>query len=148
MNSPYPESPGYRRGSSTSKQAAEKIGGAAGSLRARILELVRGAPEGLSTEGIAESIGIEFHIAHPRVAELHTSGFIRNSGRTQRNRTTGKLNSIWEAVENPVRRQSRKSRNHELESLLRDILTSFEREPLRWGGYIDRITHILNKKGQ
>lgn len=94
---PRVEAPPFVHGSETSRQAAVAIRPAAGTLRARVLAAIEGAPEGLTDEEGCERTGMNPSTWRPRRGELLTGGFIRNTGRTRKS-ASGREMTVWAAA--------------------------------------------------
>lgn len=90
-----PEHPPYVAGSSTSAAAADRIEPVAGSLRGRVLELIRTAGP-ITDQQIAERLRMDPSTARPRRVELQRVGLVRQQG-TARTRA-GREAALWVAV--------------------------------------------------
>jgi hypothetical protein len=91
------EAPPYVNQSDTSRQAAQAIAPAAGTLRARVLAAIEAAPGGLTDEEGCLLTGMNPSTWRPRRGELEKGGFIRDSGRTRKS-TAGRDMVVWVAT--------------------------------------------------
>lgn len=72
----YPRAPGFKE-PTTSRDAAERIGPAAKSLRDHVLVVLRAAwPAGLTADEVAARMGKSVLSVRPRLSELRTAGQI------------------------------------------------------------------------
>jgi predicted transcriptional regulator len=74
------EGVGYRD-TDTSSAAAEDITPKAPKIRAAVLECLRASPVPLSTEDIAQRIGVIYASVQPRLSELRNDCLVLDSGR-------------------------------------------------------------------
>src|SRR5688572_4931786 len=81
----YPDAPGYQRGSDTSEAAARAFKVTAATLRGRVLETYLNAHGGLTCNEASERCEIPLINCRPRVAELHTNGFLEDTGERRTN---------------------------------------------------------------
>ena len=87
---------GYRN-TDTSSAAAEEITPKAPKIRASVLECLRASDVPLSTEEIAQRIGVIYASVQPRLSELRNDALVVDSG--ERGVTQyGKSCILWEAV--------------------------------------------------
>jgi predicted transcriptional regulator len=95
----YPDEPGHR-GVDTSIEAAKAIVNAAGRLQRMALFAIREmGPRGLTSQELADRIGVDFASIQPRTSELRRLGLIDDSGLRRPNRN-GKRAIVWIAVSN------------------------------------------------
>jgi hypothetical protein len=77
----YPQAPGYVKGSDTSREAAEAFKEPAHTIANRVLaEYIKAHPAGLTSNEVADRLGLTLINVRPRCAELHTGGFLTDSG--------------------------------------------------------------------
>ncbi len=91
-----PERPPAQRHSPTSVAAGERIEPKAGTLRARVLDAIRGAVDGLTDEEGQKLTGINPNTYRPRRVELWEAGWIVHRNRT-RKVTSGNDAVVWYA---------------------------------------------------
>lgn len=90
--------PPYQRHSETSKDAAHRIEPDAGTLRARVLAVLRAQPHaGLTDQEMQTMLCMDPSTQRPRRVELVIEGFVRDSGRT-RGTKSGRRATVWEVV--------------------------------------------------
>lgn len=89
----YPSRPGHK-GGETSRAAAVAIAPRAPSLRARVMDLLKAHPGGLTADECAERLGVTVLACRPRLSELHNSGFIKDTGHTRPN-ASGVRAAVW-----------------------------------------------------
>ena len=80
----YPHHPGFR-GPSTSREAAIKMKSRSGTLREKVLELLRDNPSGLTVHEAAAMAEVTVPAIQPRFSELVDMGKIKPSGERRRN---------------------------------------------------------------
>ena len=83
---PYPDSPGFKTGS-TSKEAAKAVAPGAGAVRERVFEAIAASGGGLTADEAAAIVGRKPAYVRPRVTELYRAGRIKPSGERRRNST-------------------------------------------------------------
>jgi hypothetical protein len=93
---PYGGELPYAKDSSTSRIAAQQEAGKAPSLRQRVYEALKDEPT--CDEVLGQRLGVKHHSACARRCENVKLGLVRDSGRTMRSPTSGKLVTIWEVV--------------------------------------------------
>jgi predicted ArsR family transcriptional regulator len=86
--------PPYQPHSATSKDAADSMAGKTGSLRARVLDLLK--VEALTDEEIATRLNLAGNTARPRRIELVSGGLVIQSG--TRKTASGRTAAVWSAV--------------------------------------------------
>lgn len=85
------------RGSVTSAAAADSLDGAAlNALQRRVLEFLRGRPEGATDEEIIRGTGLNPSTARPRRIELARRGLVVEAG--TRRTSSGRNASVWRCV--------------------------------------------------
>lgn len=67
-------------GTATSKAAADRIAPKAGTMRARVLEAIRLAPNGLTRAEVVARVGIKENSVNGRCSELLGAGLVREDG--------------------------------------------------------------------
>ena len=83
----------------TSRQAAERIVGAAGTLRRQVYEFIRDRGEhGATDEEIATGLGMNPSTVRPRRGEAQEAGLIVDSGLTRKT-ASGRAAIVWRASE-------------------------------------------------
>lgn len=93
----YPDAPGHR-GVDTSVAAAEKIASIAGPLRRMVYRVVHEAgAAGITTDEIADALGMPRYSVQPRTTELKYDRRIRDSGRRRPN-VSGCNAIVWVAA--------------------------------------------------
>jgi hypothetical protein len=91
---------GYRN-TDTSAQAADRVESRAGTLRASVLDVLRGASAPLSPDAVADILREDKLSIRPRFTELKDAGKIRDSG--LRGKTDlGRPCILWEVVIGPA----------------------------------------------
>lgn len=90
----YPQQPGYRRRSKTSKGAAESVKDRAPTLRDRVLWLLKTSEPGHTADECAMLLGETVLSIRPRLSELKRLGKIYDSGITRPN-ISGVQASVW-----------------------------------------------------
>ena len=91
----YPVTPGYVPHSPTSREAAERIEPVAGTMRAKVLDVIRGrGAEGATDDEIQRVLDLSQNSARPRRRELELGGLVRDSGRTRPTRS-GRQAAVW-----------------------------------------------------
>lgn len=91
----YPNAPGHR-GVDTSVEAATAIAPCLKGLQARALREIRASGRlGLTSQELADHIGVDRTAIQPRTTELKLLGLIRDSGQRRPNRTSGKNAIVW-----------------------------------------------------
>lgn len=80
----YPESPGYKSGS-TSRAAATAMTDRAGTLRALALQVLEDHPDGLTADECAQKMGQSILAVRPRLTELQHMKKICDTGLRRRN---------------------------------------------------------------
>jgi hypothetical protein len=92
------ESPPYQVHNECSREAAQAIAPAAGTLRAAVLHCITVAgPQGMTDEEGCSMSEMNPSTWRPRRGELEKGGFIRNSGRTRKS-TAGRDMVVWVAA--------------------------------------------------
>lgn len=96
MNAPtlWDAPPPYQAHSITSKQAAESIRPNAGTLRAKVLDLLK--TEALTDEEIANQLNLSGSTARPRRIELVRAGLVESTG--TKPTASGRQAQVWVAV--------------------------------------------------
>jgi hypothetical protein len=89
----YPNSPGFKA-PGPSQQAARAMSGTAKTLRARVLECFRDAPNGLTADQVATQLGETVLATRPRCSELYQLGEIPPTPERRAN-TSGLLATVW-----------------------------------------------------
>ena len=89
--------PAPHNGTATSRQAAASIEPTADTLRGRVLEILRGHPQGLTDEQIQEMTGIDGSTERPRRQELERLGQVYKTLATRRT-SSGRLAVVWRAA--------------------------------------------------
>lgn len=96
----YPNVPGYRA-TDTSRDAAEKTKPKAAWVRARVIDaLTRQGP--LTTQQIAEAVGLAYETVQPRTSEARAQGVIEDSGARGKSRDPAKSAIVWRIASAPV----------------------------------------------
>src|SRR5438105_1442059 len=72
----YPDAPGFKAKGGTSEQAAKAFTAPAKSLRAAVLDCIRGAAGGLTADEVAAHLGRSNLAIRPRLSELRRQGEI------------------------------------------------------------------------
>ena len=92
----YPNTPGYRAGSpETSRIAAETVADAAKSRSAVALRFILERRfHGATADEVADALGWERYSSRPRLAELHRTGSIVDSGE-RRKGASGRGMAVW-----------------------------------------------------
>ncbi len=141
----YPQEPGYQN-IDTSKQAAESVKEKAAALRPLILKAIKDSGGGLSTYGVSATLNINYHQVHPRIAEMHTSGMVYDTGRREKNPLTGRQCAIWNVTEGGlmVKHSKRTTKAKKLSLLLVEALEVIGEQPLLHNSLIVRIKRELN----
>lgn len=88
----FQQTPPYQRHSDTSKAAAVAIEPKAGSLRAKVLEHLRGCERGATDKEMQAALDMGGSTQRPRRIELVEAGLVRDSG-VRRDRST-----VWVAT--------------------------------------------------
>lgn len=105
----YPVEPGHR-GVDTSVAAAESIAPSLGRLQANVHEAVKAAgAAGLTTNEIAQWLGVDRGSVQPRTSELRLQGLIGDSGQRRQNEN-GKSAIVWVASEHPAEARDQRHR--------------------------------------
>lgn len=78
----------------TSELAARTMLPRAKSLRVRVLEKIRDAPNGMTADEVAEAMGLSMLTIRPRVSELKTNGLIIQSCERRENKS-GRSAVVW-----------------------------------------------------
>lgn len=83
----------------TSHEAAEAIVASTSTIRARVLEIIRSKPEGLTHDGVFEAYvalygGVRESTIRTRVSELVDGRLARDTGQRQRTRS-GRQAIVW-----------------------------------------------------
>ena len=73
--------------SDTRRQARDASSRSSAAIAGHIVRLLRGNPEGLTADEIAERLGVSFLSVRPRVSELKRAGFIQDSGKRRKARS-------------------------------------------------------------
>lgn len=97
MNSGYPDSPWFKRGSpETAKEAADSMVESAASIEARALRAIRDAGWwGATSDEVADKIGLPNHYAaRPRISGLRARKEIADSARRRKN-ASGRQAAVW-----------------------------------------------------
>lgn len=99
-DSPYRNQPGYRAGApETSKEAAVSVSDTANSRRALAARFVTERKfSGATADEVAAAFGWDKYSSRPRLAELHGSGVIADSG-ARRLAASGRRQAVWVARE-------------------------------------------------
>lgn len=93
----YPATPGHR-GIDTSVSAAEAVAGIAGPMRRLVYKTIFTAgAHGLTTDEIAQALGMPRYSVQPRTTELRHHRRIKDSGRRRPN-ASGCRAIVWVAV--------------------------------------------------
>lgn len=87
----------YQAHSETSREAADEIGGKAGTIRRRVLDCIRSRPDGMTDAEVQSVLGLEGSTQRPRRVRLVELGLVRDSGRV-RTTHSGRKATVWEAV--------------------------------------------------
>ena len=92
----YPAHPGFRRNApETSRLAAESLAPLAGSIRARVLEVIANAgPSGAIGDDVAEHLELLVYQVRARISELRAAGLIADSER-RRIGASGRPGVVW-----------------------------------------------------
>ena len=140
----YPNEPGYQR-IDTSKKAAEAVSSKAKALKPRIIEAIKESGGGLTTYEISLELGITYHQAHPRVAELHTGGHIHDTGRRRTSPLSGMDIAVWNIGDDGGAGHiyTRKGKSYAMQNLLWKALEVLEHDPLLNSDLIKKIKEIL-----
>jgi len=107
FSEPYGGTPPFEASSDTSRDAAASMAPTAGTLRAKVLEFIRGQPPvrwmetigwvgGATDEEIEQALGLMHQTASARRRELVLQGLVREVG-FRYTRSKRKAN-VWEAV--------------------------------------------------
>lgn len=95
----YPAFPGHRKGSDTSREAAEAIAPAASSWRGRVAKLFADTfPEGLTPDEAAKRLNATPFLIRPRVSELGAAGLIEKTGERRSNPNSTMRAAVWRAA--------------------------------------------------
>lgn len=95
----YPAAPGYRKGSDTSKEAAEKIAPVASTLRGRVARLFKkNFPGSFTADEAAKALNLSPFAIRPRVTELAAAGLIERTGERRSNPTSTMRAHCWRAA--------------------------------------------------
>lgn len=95
----YPAAPGYRKGSDTSREAAEAIAPAASTWRGRVAKLFADVfPEGLTPDEAAKRLDATPFLIRPRVTELGAAGLIERTGERRFNPGSTMRAAVWRAA--------------------------------------------------
>lgn len=90
----------YRRGSDTSRQAAEEIKPKSSTLRGIVYGfLVARGAQGATDEEIQDGLAMNPSTERPRRIELIDAGLAQDSGTTRKTRA-GRSATVWTAVQN------------------------------------------------
>ncbi len=93
----YPNAPGHR-GVSTSMEAAEALAPKLGRLQKIVLDAISNAgARGLTTNELADHLGIDRSAVQPRTSELKRQGLIKDS-KDRRPNSNGKRAIVWVAT--------------------------------------------------
>ena len=95
----YPAAPGFRKGSDTSKEAAEKIAPVASALRGRVARLFKEAfPASFTADEAAKALNLSPFAVRPRITELGAAGLIERTGERRSNPTSTMRAHCWRAA--------------------------------------------------
>lgn len=95
----YPAAPGFRKGSDTSKEAAEKIAPVASTLRGRVARLFKDAfPGNFTADEAAKALNLSPFAIRPRVTELAAAGLIERTGERRLNPHSTMAAYCWRAA--------------------------------------------------
>lgn len=89
----YPDAPGFKA-HGPSEQAARVIAGTAKNLRAKVLQAIVDAPNGLTADEVATRLNKSILSVRPRVSELRRTGEIRQTDKRGKN-DSGMSASVW-----------------------------------------------------
>jgi predicted transcriptional regulator len=93
----YPDGPALGR-TDTSAEAARSISSASGRIQRMVhLAIAEVGARGLTSDELAERLGMERSTVQPRTSELKLLGLIRDSGQRRPNRN-GKRAIVWTVV--------------------------------------------------
>lgn len=94
----YPAFPGHRKGSDTSREAAEAIAPAASTWRGRVAKLFADVfPAGLTADEAAKRLDATPFLIRPRVTELGAAGLIERTGERRANPNSSMRANVWRA---------------------------------------------------
>lgn len=71
-------------GDENSREAADAIAPDAGTLRDRVLSVIRDRPEGITEWELEEALGLDGNTVRPRLAELEARGMVHREGKKVR----------------------------------------------------------------
>jgi predicted ArsR family transcriptional regulator len=101
MTITYPDGPGYKERGGTSEGAAMIVSGRVGSLRERVLFLLRNTE--FTADECARYLGASILSVRPRLSELRRMGEIQKTGQTRMNES-GIQAAVWTATRNQADR--------------------------------------------
>jgi predicted ArsR family transcriptional regulator len=94
----YPNHPGHRGNSETSREAAEKVAPIARTHSAKTFAVLLAAyPEGRSADQVAEATGITRYSVRSRISELVAAGKVEATEQRTKN-ADGNRVVVWRAV--------------------------------------------------
>ena len=93
----YPDAPGFKEKGDTSQEAAEAMEPRVGTLRARVLKLLRSGDYEMTADEIADYLRETMFAIRPRVTELGKLGLIAKTGKRRKN-ASGMNAHVWAAV--------------------------------------------------
>lgn len=90
--------PSHRNAPETSRQAADRIAPTAATLRAKVLDAILAAPDGMTDEEQQNALGMNGSTQRPRRGELVAAQLVADSGRRRKTRS-GAMAVVWTATE-------------------------------------------------
>lgn len=87
----------YVAGSDTSQGAAVSVAPFVPSMRTRVLDLIRSAPDGLTCSDVEHWTGFRHQTASARLCDLRSRQLIVDSGR-RRPSASGRPSTVWVAA--------------------------------------------------
>lgn len=95
----YPATPGFRKGSDTSKEAAEAIAPVASTLRGRVARLFKESfPDSFTADEAAKALNLSPFAIRPRVTELSAAGLLEKTGERRSNPHSTMRAHCWRAA--------------------------------------------------
>jgi hypothetical protein len=95
----YPAFPGHRKGSDTSREAAEKIAPVASTLRGRVARLFKeNFPGSFTADEAAKALNLSPFAIRPRVTELAAAGLLEKTGERRSNPHSSMRANCWRAA--------------------------------------------------
>jgi predicted ArsR family transcriptional regulator len=101
MTATYPDFPGYKEKGGTSELAAGLVAAISGTLRDRVLTLLKFRQ--LTADECARYLGASILAVRPRLSELRRMGEIQKTGATRMNES-GIQAAVWTATRNQADR--------------------------------------------